>query len=131
MFMEKGLGRMMRNMTFSGMASTFLGAWKPLADIYETNDSLILYMDVAGVEPEKLVVSATLLELTISGERQSPVAEVSCVHQLEIDHGAFERTIVLPLPVEVEKITSTCKNGFLVVTMPKQEAKSKIKIKVD
>lgn len=129
--MEKGLGRMMRNMTFSGMSSSFLGAWKPLADIYETNDSLILYMDVAGVEPEKLTVTATLLELTIAGERQCPVADVCCVHQLEIDHGTFERTISLPVPVEVAQITSTCKNGFLVVVMPKQEAKGKIKIKVD
>lgn len=128
--MEKGLGRVLRNMTFSGMASTFLGAWKPLADIYETNDCLILHMDVAGVEPEKLAVSATLLELTIAGERQCPVADVSCVHQLEIDHGTFERTITLPVPVEVGKITSTCKNGFLVVVMPKQEVKGRIKIEV-
>lgn len=129
--MEKGAGRIMRNMSFSGMASASLGGWQPVADLYETSEQLILHMDVAGVDPEKLTVSATLLELTIAGERQCPVEDVCRVHRLEIDHGAFERTIALPLPVEVGRIASCCKNGFLVVTMPKKDVRDKIQVKVE
>ena len=39
---------------------------------------------------------------------------------MEIDHGAFEREIELPLSVERERVTAEQRNGILWIHLPLQ-----------
>ncbi len=100
----------------------------PQADVYETAEALILKLELAGVRPEKLniTLSADDRTLTVSGIRGEPSDErrerIRC-YQLEIFYGEFEREIALPAGVlfDRERITANYRNGFLVISLPKRE----------
>ena len=45
--------------------------WKPPTDIFETDDALVVYMDIAGMRSEDFNVEYVDGILTIAGERQA------------------------------------------------------------
>ena len=100
--------------------------WYPAADVYETVDAILVYIDVAGINRDKLTVTAEQTNVIIAGERLFSSEHNICrIHQLEIEHGFFERTLPLPVPVDVKATTSSCENGFLIITLPKLHQKGK------
>lgn len=126
------LGRMMRNMAMQQrLVPLHAAEWTATADIYETDTDLIVVMDVSGVEPAELSVVAEETKVRVSGERSYSLPErIASIHQLEIERGCFERSVSLPLPVDVARTTSVCKNGFLVITLPLKPQRGKVQIKV-
>lgn len=128
--MERHMGRMMRNMSLSQMMVSHSGNWPPATDVYESENEIIVYMDVSGVDPEKLTVTAELMSVTVTGERKFPVVDMCCIHQLEVEYGRFERSVTLPVPIDVSSTNSVCKNGFLIINMPKKKHKGKVQIKL-
>ncbi|MDG4476611.1 Hsp20/alpha crystallin family protein [Thiovibrio frasassiensis] len=107
------------------------GNWFPAADVYETASAIIVQIDISGMNPQALSVLADGTKITVSGERgYSPQEMVSAIHQLEIEHGFFERSISLPKAVDVAKAVSETKNGFLQITLPLRRNPGKIKIPV-
>ena len=100
--------------------------WVPSVDIHETEDSVLVKCEIAGVKAEDLHValSADDRVLTIAGIRKEQQDERSgrlrC-HQLEVYFGPFERAVQLPqqVPVNRDLISAVYKDGFLVVTLPK------------
>ncbi len=101
--------------------------WQPRVDMHETPDSVIVKVEIAGVNPDRLNValSADDRVLTISGERTEDTRErmdrIRC-YQLEIYFGPFEREVVLPGDVRVEResIKANYKDGFLIIALPKR-----------
>jgi len=47
-------------------------------------------------------------------------AELNSVHHREIDHGEFERRVVLPGPIDPDAVEASLSQGFLEVTLPKR-----------
>ena len=121
----------LRSMVLQGVGSMLsTGNWFPAADVYETASAIIVYIDISGIEPDTLTVMAEESRVTVSGRRgYEPQDMVSCVHQLEIDRGFFERSISLPKTVDVSKAVSESRNGFLQITLPLRR-RSTVKIKV-
>ena len=116
--MHRHFGRIMRTLSVSRMKSSSCSLWQPPVDLYESDAELIAFVEVAGIEPEKIKVMAESQLLTISGERKCEIAGIIHVHQLEIEYGHFACRIPLPQPINVDKTRSEIKNGFLVVRMP-------------
>src|ERR687887_1980200 len=46
--------------------------WKPRTDVYETDEELILHMDIAGMQAEDFTVELDDGILKIAGERTAP-----------------------------------------------------------
>ena len=104
----------------------------PATDVYETADEIIIYMEVPGVDPQSISVVADQTTVVISGGRMPPpFPETTCVHQLEIEHGEFERVIPLPTSIDVSATFSKCRNGFLKVVLPKHRSIGWIKVEVE
>lgn len=107
------------------------GNWFPAADVYETASAIIVHMDISGMDPRTLSVVADGTQVTVSGERGYGSRDmVSCIHQLEIERGFFERSISLPKTVDVSRAVSESRNGFLQITLPLRRNTGKIKITV-
>ncbi len=100
--------------------------WQPPIDIYESETDLLVKIEVPGVRPDEMNVSLSEDDrvLTIAGIRREPAGErrgrLRC-HQLEIYFGPFERAVALPqgVPVLRDEIKAIYREGFLVVTLPK------------
>ena len=120
--MERQMGRMLRSTSSSRMIPRQSGSdWLPAVDVYETDKEVYVYLDTAGIDPDKLTVIAERNSITVSGKRQLPSRNKICrVHQLEIELGVFKRIVSFPVPIDVSATEVTCKNGILEVKMPKE-----------
>ncbi len=116
--MHKHFGRIMRTLSAGRMKTASCSLWQPPVDLYESETELIVFVEVAGIEPEKIKVMAEAQVLTISGERKCEIAGINHVHRLEIEYGHFACRIPLPLSINVDETKSEINNGFLLVRMP-------------
>lgn len=104
-------------------AATFCGeaGWRPSLDLYETSEELVVLVDLAGIKPAdvEVVVDGDILRLR--GNRCRPSEKkVSRVHHLEIDFGPFSHSFRVPVPIDPEGASSTYRDGFLVINLPKK-----------
>jgi len=94
--------------------------WKPPTDIYETDDAIVINMDIAGMQAEEFSVEYADGVLTIAGERTVRREEGKPhFHVMEVQVGPFERRFRLPVPVDPESISANYEHGFLEVRLTK------------
>jgi len=93
--------------------------WKPPTDVYETEDAVVVHMDIAGMRSDDFKVELAAGVLTISGERQSLREGKRHYHALEVQVGPFERRLRLPVPVDPGSIRASYEAGFLEVRLQK------------
>jgi len=107
-------------------ASASAAAWAPRADVYETGDGLAIVLEIPGVERDRIDIVIEGSYLRVTGRREEPEAS-ACMrwHQMEIVRGPFERLIALPHEVDASGIRAVCKDGFLVITIPRAPARAR------
>lgn len=92
--------------------------WSPPTDVFETNDSVIVKVEIAGMEREDFAIVLDANKLIISGVRQDPAAKLG-YQQMEILYGHFEAHVHLPRALDLDNIEATYSSGFLSVRLPK------------
>ncbi|HHE47085.1 MAG TPA: Hsp20/alpha crystallin family protein [Bacteroidetes bacterium] len=96
--------------------------WKPLTDVYETDDEVVIVMDIAGITTQDIKLILIKNILTIHGIRRERHGQRKRhFHKMEIDFGPFERIIELPAPVDPERNNARYVQGFLEIHLPKRE----------
>lgn len=124
-------GRILGVMPGVGLEAWQPGSWRAAVDIYETVDAFVVYLDVAGVDPAAIRVTATEETLTVAGEKgYPPPSQVRRVQQLEIERGCFEQKITLPRPILVDAVSATFRHGLLVVVLPRRQEQKRVRIPV-
>ncbi len=92
--------------------------WRPPTDIYETDDCVVVLVEIAGLSSGDYEVLLNGRTLVISGERRDP-AEKLVYQQMEIRHGKFRAQAHLPWALESSGYEASYENGFLKVVLPK------------
>ncbi|MHB0987736.1 MAG: Hsp20/alpha crystallin family protein [Bellilinea sp.] len=98
-------------------------AWRPATDIYETEENVIVLVEIAGMDEADFSISMDRNVLNIQGFRNSPMEDRRAVHQMEIPFGEFSVEIVFPMEVDLNRVTATYNNGFLNIILPKEPPK--------
>lgn len=93
------------------------GAWTPAADWFETDDGLVLVVDVPGVQTGSLEIALDGESIVVAGERDAVVPGEP--RHRERPSGRFERSLRLPEPVEPESGEAQCVAGVLEVRLRK------------
>jgi HSP20 family protein len=116
-----------------GEESWALAAWAPACDIYETDNEIVVKMELPEVKKEDIQVTLDNNLLTIRGERKfQEETKRENYHRIERSYGEFMRSFTLPAAIDSGKISAEYKDGVLRVVLPKrEEAKPKqIEVKV-
>jgi HSP20 family protein len=96
--------------------------WVPQMDMYETQDEVVIWAELAGVEKDDLDVEVNSRAVRIFGRRREmPRSPQGTFRLAEIRYGQFERVLYLPCPVDSEVVSSTYTNGFLTIRMAKRD----------
>ena len=95
---------------------------QPLLDVYATDKTIEVSVDLPGVEKKGVELNVSNGFLTISGERKNTSDESteSRIWQ-ETSLGTFKRTFELTEAVVDDKIKAQFKNGVLKISLPKAE----------
>ena len=100
-----------------------VGDWAPSMDISETKDSLVVKLEVPGMDQKDIRIALQENLLTITGEKKQEKEEKDeRYHRVERSYGAFTRGVRLPVAVDGSRVAATFKNGLLTVTLPKTPA---------
>jgi HSP20 family protein len=103
----------------------------PAADIYESDEDLVVNLDLPGIDPKMVDVRVENNVLTIRGERQfAQKQNTENYHRVERSYGAFGRSFTLSTSVNPERIRATYQSGVLSIVMPKAEAAKPRKIQI-
>ncbi|MGH7305629.1 MAG: Hsp20/alpha crystallin family protein [Candidatus Rokuibacteriota bacterium] len=106
--------------------------WAPVLDIHETKDDLVLSFELPGISEKDLSLSITGDLLALKGERTANRdVKDEGAHHVERVYGKFERSVLLPMPVQAEKVKATYRDGVLEVKLPKVEEVKPKAIKID
>lgn len=93
----------------------------PFVDVIETEENIIVVVDVPGIEPATVDVSLIGNMLTLRGERAPvAIAEGDKRHLHELRGGKFARSIPLPVAVDPEKVSASARHGVLTIHLAKQ-----------
>jgi HSP20 family protein len=104
-------------------ATGMTGIWEPPVDIYETDDALVLQVELPGVSKDAVNVELHEHTLRLSGERtREPAVTGGQYYREEGRYGAFQRAFRLPTIVDEAKIHATYRNGVLDLRLPKHAA---------
>jgi HSP20 family protein len=96
-------------------------SWEPPVDIYETDDAIVLQVELPGVSKDALNVELHEHTLRLSGERtREPAGTDGQYHREEGRYGAFQRAFRMPTIVDEAKIQATYTDGVLALRLPKQ-----------
>jgi HSP20 family protein len=94
------------------------GDWTPAADVYETEESFLIAIDLPGISREALETEVDENRLIVKGTRD--IEELK-QHRSERLHGRFIRTFTVPGSVDQAKIAAEYKDGVLQITLPKRK----------
>jgi len=113
--------RVIRSLLGDGFESTlFPGApFFPPVDVYETDDCLVIRMEIAGMKRKDITVELERDSLVVRGRRDdASKGRKVRYHRMEIEYGSFERRVKVIAPVSREGITARYRDGLLEVRLP-------------
>jgi HSP20 family protein len=92
--------------------------WRPPTDVFETEDAIVVRVEIAGMRDEDFTIQLDGQFLSIHGVRQDAALR-RAYQQMEIRFGEFSIEMELPAPVVVRQVEAVYDNGFLMVSLPK------------
>lgn len=102
------------------IASGSTPAWRPPVEVYETEDALVVLVELAGMSEEDIEVVLDDSVMTIRGDRHPAVCEERrTVHAMGILYGPFAADVYLPFSVDHEVVEATYESGILRVRLPR------------
>lgn len=95
-------------------------AWRPSTDVYETDQAVIVEVEIAGMNTDDIEISFSERLLTIRGRRDDPHPKL-VYHCMEIPYGEFLSEVWLPGSYIQDQIEARYENGFLRISLPKEK----------
>ncbi|MBT3239326.1 MAG: Hsp20/alpha crystallin family protein [Chloroflexi bacterium] len=92
--------------------------WRPPTDVFETENDIVVRMEIAGMRDSEFNIGLEKRILSIRGGRP-PLSEHGAYYQMEINTGEFLSLVELPTAVEFDQINAEYQDGFLTIVLPK------------
>ena len=103
----------------------------PSTDVYETEESYKMVVDLPGMKKEDIKIEVADNTLHISGERKNESTfSDDQTHRIERSYGSFKRSFTLPKVVSAENIEAHYENGVLELILPKTQLAQAKKIEI-
>lgn len=106
--------------------------WKPAVELEDTENSLLLRVELPGVEGKDLDVRVSRQAVAIKGEHlDNNQGEQKGSRRTEFRYGRFERVLNLPVAIHNDQLQAEFQNGILTLTMPKVKTAQNRVVKVN
>ena len=96
------------------------GAYPPI-NVFQQGDDLVAIVEMPGVNKEDLNIQAKENTVRIAGQKQIDYPENVSLHRRERLSGVFDRTLVVPMQIDPDRIQAEYKDGLLALFIPRAE----------
>jgi len=100
-------------------ASAVESAFSPATDVYSTDDTVFVAVELPGVGADDVTVEVQGRELAVRGARHFTGGEGAAYHRLERSYGEFRCVIALPDDADAAKRRVRLTGGVLTVEIPR------------
>lgn len=120
------------NRFFGEPSQMWAGGYNVPTDVFHTEDSLVIRMDLPGVDPDNVDVTVQENVLLINGSRSFPwdAEKVRFVRRGTF-YGDFTQRVALGKGLDVEHINAGYDNGILELRIPYMEEVQPKKIAIE
>lgn len=106
--------------------------WRPAINVFLCDCYLRISVELAGVDPGEVELTAVRGHLWIRGNRAAPEPPETESHEpvpsrktvrvlaMEINYGRFEREIELPTDLVLDRASTEWSNGLLWISIPRR-----------
>jgi len=101
------------------------------ANLYETPDSFILQVPMAGVKPDDVEITTQQDTISLKWETKLQVPEGATTHWQGFQSSQYQQTFTLPAPINAERAEASSADGVLTLTLPKAEHAKARTVKVN
>lgn len=106
--------------------------WAPAVDVSETENEIVLHVEVPGVDKNDIDIQLHGDTLTLRGERKpQPQARGEHYHRVERRYGAWQRTFGLETRIDADAVAASYEDGVLTVRLPKHDAVKPRQIEIE
>ncbi len=95
------------------------GAWAPRTDVYESDEAIVLEMELPGLRREDVDIRLTSRALTVTGVRPPFAGPDSRAHAIECWHGRFSRSFSISTAIDPTRARASLTAGVLRLEIPK------------
>lgn len=95
--------------------------FQPVADIFETDESLTVVLEMPGVSKDSVDVGLDNGVLTVSGQIDFSKYEGLQPVYTEYNVGNYQRSFRLSNVIDQDKISAELKDGVMTLSLPKAE----------
>jgi HSP20 family protein len=114
------LPQLFREIARLGFGGELTGECAPAVDVYETDHTVEITMDLPGVPPEAVRIIAKGGAVLVAGEKRPRRGRGdSSFHLVERGYGRFARAVRVPSPCDTARATAALSGGELRVSLPK------------
>jgi HSP20 family protein len=104
---------------------------KPFADISETEEDVIVRLDMPGIKKEDIEILATPTSIEVKAEARKIVEEKGeTFFRRERAYKGYHRMLSLPCEVKTEDIVAEYSDGVLTIRLKKKEKAKKVKVEL-
>jgi HSP20 family protein len=88
-------------------------------NVFETENEVMVVAAMPGIEADNVEITVENDTLTIRGEKRGPGQENHRYLRREWSYGPYERSVQLPIQVDLEKANASYGNGIVTIALPK------------
>lgn len=119
--LHRSLDQLFNDPVFGALGQT-PAAWQPPVDIFESDEEIVVKMELPEVRKEDVEVNLEDRTLTIRGERKLEFEDRrDGYHRVERSYGQFARSFTVPPNIDRERLRAQYKDGVLRISLPKVE----------
>jgi HSP20 family protein len=119
-----------RDSDWMGAGTAGMGSFPPI-NIFQQGDDFVAVVELPGIGKDDLQIEAKEGTIRISGNKTVDYAEKASVHRRERLFGAFDRTISLPVQIDVDGVRAEYRDGVLALFIPRAESAKPRTIKIN
>ena len=93
----------------------------PLLNVFRQEDDFVIITELPGIRREDVDIQIQGNKVRISGKKDIQYPEGASLHRRERDAGSFDRTVAVPVEVDVDRVQAEYNNGVLALLLPRAE----------
>ena len=110
-------------------STTGSGTFPPI-NIFQQGEDFVALVELPGVSKDAVEIQAKDRSIRLSGRRTITFQDTASVHRRERVSGVFDRTITLPVQIDVDRLRAEYKDGVLALFIPRAESDKPRAIKI-
>ncbi len=104
------------------LGTRITGSAYPPVRVYKEDEDFVVVAELPGVRKEDLDVQVSGDTVRIKGKKSAAYQGKAGAEQRDAEAGEFDRTLTLPVQLDVGKVAADYRDGVLTIRLPRAES---------